>query len=253
MRKNVVRHGGGARRPCSGTWRSSSSLTDERAAAHPLPPLPRQTGTHARLCAAQAGRDHPRDADRRGARLPHAAPDPVRSRRHHRRRQRQLRAGCRDPQAPGPRPADPHAVRHLDRQDAAGRPRRVLLLQEAGDRADPRSAGADGVAGGAHDPAGRADRRPARRARRLSARRLARPHRHGLLGAGLLGAGVRHRLPADLRVRHRAQLAARAGLPAPRARASADGCSGSSCPRSRCPWSSSRSSPASPAPACSRS
>ena len=49
---------------------------------------------------------------------------------------------------------------------------------------------------------------------RLPARRLARPHRHGLLGAGLLGAGVRDRLPADLRLRHRAQLAAGAGLPA---------------------------------------
>ena len=50
---------------------------------------------------------------------------------------------------------------------------------------------------------------------RLSARRLARSHRHGLLGARLLGAGVRHRLPADLRVRHRAQLVAGAGLSAP--------------------------------------
>ena len=37
--------------------------------------------------------------------------------RHHRRRQCQLRAGRRDPQAARPRPADPHAVRHLDEQD----------------------------------------------------------------------------------------------------------------------------------------
>ncbi len=44
--------------------------------------------------------------------------------------------------------------------------------------------------------------------------RLARPHRHGLLGARLLGAGVRDRLSADLRLRHPAQLAPGAGLPA---------------------------------------
>ena len=82
------------------------------------------------------------------------------------------------------------------------------------------------VAGVLHDPAGRADRRPARRARRLSAGQLARPHRHGLLGAGLLGAGVRDRLRAHLHLRHRAQLAAGAGLSAHSARASGAGCSG---------------------------
>ena len=57
----------------------------------------RRTGTHARLRAAQTGRDHPRDADRRGARLPDAAADAIRSGRHHRRRQCQHRAGGRDP------------------------------------------------------------------------------------------------------------------------------------------------------------
>ena len=183
-------------------------------------------GTDVQLRPAQAGRDHPRDGDRRDPRLPDAAPDAVRPRGHHRRRQRQRRAGGRDPQAAGARPADPHAVRHLDRQDSARRLGQVLLLQEAGGRADPRPARAHRVAGVLHDPAGRADRRPARRARRLSARQLARPHRHGLLGAGLLGAGVRHRLRAHLHLRHRAQLAARAGLPAHCARRSGAGCSG---------------------------
>jgi peptide/nickel transport system permease protein len=41
---------------------------------------------------------------------------------------------------------------------------------------------------------------------------LDRPHRDGLLGARLLGAGVRHRLLADLSLRDQAQLAAGAGL-----------------------------------------
>ena len=36
------------------------------------------------------------------------------------------------------------------RQDAAGRSRRVVLLQEAGGRADPRPARADAVAGALH-------------------------------------------------------------------------------------------------------
>src|SRR3546814_9850549 len=42
-----------------------------------------------------------------------------------------------------------------------------------------------------------------------------RPRRHGLLGAGLLGAGVRYRLPADLGLRHRARLVQGAGLHTP--------------------------------------
>ena len=99
---------------------------------------------------------------------------------------------------------------------AAGRLRRIVLLQEAGGRADPRPARADAVAGARHHRPGGSHRRAARRDRRLSPRRLARPHRHGVLGAGLLGAGVRDRLSADLRVRGPAQLAAGAGLPAHR-------------------------------------
>src|SRR4029450_11261219 len=39
-----------------------------------------------------------------------------------------------------------------------------------------------------------------------------RSHRHGLRSAGLLGAGLRHRLLFDLRLRHRAGLAAGPGL-----------------------------------------
>ncbi len=48
--------------------------------------------------------------------------------------------------------------------------------------------------------------------RRLEGRHLDRPRRHGLRGARLLGAGLRRRLPARLRVRALARLASRAGL-----------------------------------------
>ena len=51
-----------------------------------------------------------------------------------------------------------------------------------------------------------------------------RPGRHGLLGARLLGAGVRRRLPADLRLRDPAALAAGAGLSAARRTGSSARC-----------------------------
>ena len=57
-------------------------------------------------------------------------------------------------------------------------------------------------------------RGPARRDGGALARQLARSPRHGILGARIFGAGVRHRLSPDLRVLDLAELAAGAGLSA---------------------------------------
>ena len=94
------------RRIASSSRRAWSRRRAAASAATPLAARRDPGGACAYILRRLAG-DHPRDADRRGAGLPHAAPDAGRSRRDHRRRQRHLRAGGRDPQAARPRPADP--------------------------------------------------------------------------------------------------------------------------------------------------
>ena len=111
------------------------------------------------------------------------------------------------------------AVRQLVGRAAAGRSRRIVLPQaerRAPDRTAPR---ADAVAGRADPGDDGADRRAARRPRRLAPRRLARSRADGLLGARLLDPVLRHRLSADLAGLAQARLAAGAGLFAPRRRA----------------------------------
>ena len=83
-------------------------------------------------------------------------------------------------------------------------------------------------------------RRADRRHRRLPPGLAARPRRDGLLGAGLLGAGLRDRLLPDLRLRHRAGLAAGAGLRPHRRQFLAASSSAWSCRRSPCRSASSR-------------
>ena len=134
---------------------------------------------------------------------------------------------ARDPRAAGPRPADRHAVRHLVQRDrcraisAKSFFFKKQVTELIVDRLEPTLSLALLTIVIAV-----ADRGAARRARRLPAWQLDRPHRHGLLGARFLGARVRHRLRSDLRLRHQARLAAGAGLPAHRRSASAAGCSG---------------------------
>ena len=192
-------------------------------ALHPCPSPIRERGCgcHAELHPAPACGDGAGDADRRRPGVPDAAPDAGRPGRDHRRRQCQYRAGGADPVAARARPADGRAVLHLARQHPAGRFRRELLLQEDRRRADPRPARADGGARPVHDRHRGPGRGAARRPCRLQAGHLDRPHRDGLLGVGLFGAGVRHRLCADLSLRDQAQLGAGARLSADRAPGSA--------------------------------
>src|SRR5262249_29375712 len=122
------------------------------------------------------------------------------------------------PAEPRPRPPAAGAVRDLGRQPGARRPRPVVLLQDAGDAADRAAPRADARALRADAPPCRGDLHPARRARGLALRRLVRPCADGLLGARLLGAGVRARLPAHLAGLAAARLAAGAGIRAHRGR-----------------------------------
>ena len=171
-----------------------------------------------RLAATVAG-----DAHRRGARVPDAAPHAGRSGRHHRGRQRQRRAGRADPQrgsASTSRSSTQFLIwlGNILRGDFGDsfffkKPVAELIAQ----RLEPTLA----LVVADHHHRGRR-RGAARRARRLQARQLDRPHRHGLLGARLLGAGVRDRLSRSSTLRHQAQLAAGAGLSA----ASRDGFGG---------------------------
>ncbi len=78
------------------------------------------------------------------------------------------------------------------------------------------AARADAVARLLHAGRSPCCRRAARRRRRGARRHLDRPRGDGVLGGRVLGAGVRGRLRADLRLRDRARLAAGAGLPADR-------------------------------------
>src|SRR5690606_38505273 len=105
------------------------------------------------------------------------------------------------------------AAGDLVRQAAAGRLRRVLLLQEEGVGADPAARRADPGARGLHHARHPAGGDPARSHGRLAAGGLDRPGGDELLGRRLLGAGVRARLLADLYLRGRAEVAAGAGLP----------------------------------------
>ena len=201
----------------TGAWSSSSGGASRRPVARRPSPFRGGMKQHARLYRRPPRLDRARDGHRRGVRVPAAASLARRSGRDHRRRQRDRRADRRDPPPARARRCAAGAVLPLGDRRAAGRPRHLDLLQRAGRQADQPAHRADALAR-AHHAHGRGHARGlVRRARGLEGRHLDRPRADGRVGDRLLGAGVRRRLHADLRVLDQPALAAGAGLFADRA------------------------------------
>ncbi|PWB57223.1 MAG: hypothetical protein C3F17_21130 [Bradyrhizobiaceae bacterium] len=103
----------------------------------------------------------------------------------------------------------------MARADPARRPRRLDLLQPAGDHPDRAAHRADADARGHLDRVLDRGRGAARRARGLEGRHLDRPPRDAVRGRGLLVPGLRAGLCADLRVLDRLADLPDPGLPQP--------------------------------------
>ena len=164
--------------------------------------------------AARRRRD-PGAAGRRADRLPDAAADAGRSGGGHRRRLRHDRGHRADPREPRPRQADADRSSFIwignmltgDFGDSFFYKRPVARLIARPHRADPRAR-----------PSPRSPWPPCSRCRwaplaAVSPGIVDRPRRDGVLGAELLGAGVRHRLLPDLAAVGQARLVPGAGLP----------------------------------------
>src|SRR5258707_253027 len=119
------------------------------------------------------------------------------------------------PREPGAGPPARRAVRHLARPSPVGRSRPVVLLPHRRRDADRAAPGADLRPRHADGADRNPGLDPARRAGRMAPGRLVRPRADGLLGDGLLGAGIRARLSADLAGIAPARLAAGSGVRAP--------------------------------------
>ena len=141
--------------------------------------------------------DRRRDGGGRVRRVLAALPDAGRSRGGHCGRHCDGRGHPAHPREPRPRRAVPVALRALGVGPAARRPRHVDLHQSSGRAPDRAARRANAVVDVVHARGLDRRRRAARRRRGSQGRSMDRPRRHGVFGAGLLGAGVRDRVRAD--------------------------------------------------------